>query len=245
LALWGLTLYAMTYALQGGGSLFELLSSMQSWDTKLSENFWERIYFSTSYAPLVRFAHSDFPLLQYIDSELLDHLSWLLPALMWMGLAGSVLVYVVLLLGRVQIDYRHLVAMTLTLLFTLSEFGGGYALVFTLYLVFFEPWQGWVRGIMLGCAYLLCIPADYLLLPIFQQTVDSYWGNRAVYSEFGLAAGHFIRPFLVLVILYCQIILNLGVSSSTRRNKKRNDQYNANPIGPSTTSQTTRCLGCW
>jgi hypothetical protein len=227
LALWGAAIYLVTYLLQGGGSPFELLRNARIWSSEQGENFWERSYYSTSFAPLLRFASSDFPLLQYINSKTLDFLVIVLSLLMRLGALGAVVVYALSAVRPKRLDARSLTAMTLALLLMMSESGGGYALVFLLFFVFLEPWKGPVHAVMLVCAYLLCMPVDHIVMPILQQQVDSYWAGRSVYAEFGVSLAQFVRPALVLCILYCQILLNLRVLSpktergeTTRREEK-------------------------
>jgi hypothetical protein len=86
----------------------------------------------------------------------------------------------------------------------------GYAQIFMVFLVLFEPWRGLTRKIIITAAYLICIPADVILLPLIHAPAYSFLGQRMVMADFGVSLGHFLRPALLLVIQWGLIALNIG-----------------------------------
>jgi hypothetical protein len=205
----GLAIYLASFALLGTGSPMELLSNFRVFGSEQTENHWERVFASTSFTPLIRFANSDFPWLLYFDSNVLDGL---VEAAQWMmraGLAGALLCFALAATRQIRLPDHRVAALAITLLLVMSELGGGYAMLFVVFLTLFEPWRGGLRGAMLVCAYLLCIPSDYIFMPMLKQSADAWWSNQTVYSEFGAAVGQVLRPLLMTLILYGHIALAL------------------------------------
>lgn len=194
--------YVVTYAVYGGGAPWELIRSARTFSAVTGDNFWEKIYASTSFAPLLRFAASDFPLLQYVDSRVADRLAVAFSAALWAGVLATGAVYVAALRAPGRVSPRRLAASTICLLLALSESSGPYALIFPLFLVFAERWKGAAGAVILTSAYLLCLPIDYTFLTVFQGPMRAWWSGREVYVEFGVAVGQFARPLLLLALLY-------------------------------------------
>ncbi len=51
-------------------------------------------------------------------------------------------------------------------------------------------------------AYLLCFVGDWPLATVLDVTSNSWLGDRTVTASFGLTAGHFVRPGLVVLIVW-------------------------------------------
>jgi hypothetical protein len=227
----GLAVYAASYFAFGAGTPGELLANSGTWVSETGENFWEKIYLSTSFAPLIRFATSDFPLLQYVDSRVVDRLVFVFTWTMRLALLAAAVVYALAALAPRRIAPRRLAALTICLLLVSSESSGGYALVFPLFLVLVERWPGRGGAIVLVCAYLLCIPADWSFLTVFRGTMQAWWTGREVSAEFGVAVGQFARPALLVVMLF--VMSWMCASEWVRRGRRRSPAASSpDPLAP-------------
>jgi len=99
-----------------------------------------------------------------------------------------------------------------------------YTQIFLLFLVFSERWSDAAHGVLLCCAYLLCLSADYLVLPVYQGVYESYFGQRTVVIEQGLTLGQFLRPVILLIMQYALIAVtakDLGMPKAIVRSVRR------------------------
>lgn len=86
--------------------------------------------------------------------------------------------------------------------YLVTQSPGGYTQLFLLFLVLLEPFRrpGPIAAIV--CAYLLCLVGDVPLASILQITGTSWLGERTVTATFGLTWGHFLRPGLIVLIVW-------------------------------------------
>jgi hypothetical protein len=114
---------------------------------------------------------------------------------------------------------RRLAAISLAVLFSLCT-PGGYSLIFLLFLVFQEQWQGLARKIAIVAAYLWCIPIDAPLKVLGAHSEYSFLADRIVTQQTALTFGELLRPGLVLAIEFGLIGASL---SDLRRGGRRAD----------------------
>src|SRR5262249_26244589 len=76
----------------------------------------------------------------------------------------------------------------------------GYAVIFLLFLVFLERWNGPAVGLAIVAAYLLSISADLIMVSHPLAPTHSWLSGRDVAPVAGYAVGQLLRPVLVLVI---------------------------------------------
>src|SRR3546814_13140711 len=65
-----------------------------------------------------------------------------------------------------------------------------------------ERWKGVGPIVAIVAAYLLCLVGDWPLATIVDVTSNSWLGDRTVTASFGLTAGHFMRPGLIVLIVW-------------------------------------------
>jgi hypothetical protein len=193
--------YLVTLALYGSGTPFDLLESATSWINLVSSQVLEQVYYSTSYAPLLKIEATHFPLLRYIPSETYERIVTIVPIAIRASQALTVLCAIGAWLQPEAISTRRLAAVLLAGALA-SQSPGGYTLTFLLFLVFMEPWQrpGPIAAIV--AAYLLSITYDSIIVLLPPMPASSWLGGRTVVTEFGYAVGQLVRPGLVLVILW-------------------------------------------
>lgn len=194
-------LYLVTLAVVGGGTPAELASNTANWVIFQGGQVWNEIHYSTSYAPLLQVRVSQIPILNFVPSRTVEGIETTVPlvirasqALILLCLAGAWLQPRALPLHRIS---------TLLLgVYLVTQSPGGYTQTFLLFLVFMERWRGPGPIIAIICAYLLCISADRPLSTVLDVTANSWLGERTVTASFGLAMGHFIRPGLIVLLLW-------------------------------------------
>jgi len=77
--------------------------------------------------------------------------------------------------------------------------------------VFMEPWRGVGRPIALLVAYMLCIPAEYVIFDIAPMVRTSWlWNDGAhVITQYGVGIASFLRligNYLIIICLACVTI---------------------------------------
>lgn len=104
---------------------------------------------------------------------------------------------------------QRLAAISLAVLFSICT-PGGYSVIFLLFLVFLERWEGLARKVALVSAYLWCIPFDVPLKILGHHAGYSFLANRIVMQQTALTFGEFLRPALVLAIEFSLIATSLS-----------------------------------
>jgi hypothetical protein len=191
--------YCFTYAFVQAGGFTELYANTINWTSFTGAQFWNEVYYSTSYASLLSFLNSQFPILNYVGSDTVEIPRLVLPLVIHAGQLAVGLCFLGAWLNPGVVTTDRLVALSLAAAMTTSS-PGGYAEVFLLFVVFMEPWKGPGTITALVAAYLLCLSADYIILPIRSGDTFSWLGARTVYSVFGVSAGQFLRPALILAL---------------------------------------------
>jgi hypothetical protein len=79
---------------------------------------------------------------------------------------------------------------------------GGYTLSFLLFFVLLEPWRRPGPIVAVICAYLLCLVADWSLATVLEVPGASWLSGQPVIASFGLALGHFVRPGLIILLVW-------------------------------------------
>ena len=205
--------YGLSWALEGSGSPIELLRNLRNYAVFVDRQHWADLYYATSYLPLVHALPTQFQLLGLTSPHAADGLALLALALMRTAQLGVALTIVVALRRPANVNASRFTAMILAMVLTTIATGqSGYVQIFLFFLVFREPWRGPMRIAILALAYLLCIPADYVLLPVIHGPAHSWLGRRDVVVIFGVSVGQVARPAMLLAIQFGLIALNLADS---------------------------------
>ena len=196
-----LALYLVTLMIIGGGTPMEIARHTGELAALQTGSAWSDLYYATSYAPLVRFMNSDFPVMEYVGSRPVEALTLLLPLLTLLGQIGVVVAVCAAWSKRAAVPIQWMNGAICALILSSSQ-PSAYAQIFMLFFVFMEPWKGPTRIMMLVCAYALSLVGDYALFDIPQLPMESWLGGREVLPSVGVALGQFIRPGLVLLIQF-------------------------------------------
>jgi hypothetical protein len=204
-----LALYLLTWAMVGSGSMGELVGNARNWVTFVGGQVWEQIYYSTSYATLAKIQESPFPILRYLPSRTVETIYWIVPIVIHSSQALALLCFVGAWLQPTALPLRRLAAIAIGASLV-SQSPGGYTQIFLIFLVFLEPWRRPGPVIALICAYLLSISADWVLTGLTDVSLKSWLGGRTVSASFGLATGQFVRPGLIVLILWALALDSLA-----------------------------------
>jgi hypothetical protein len=197
-----LALYLVTLALVGSGTPMELLGNTGNWlSVALTGQMWNEVNYSTSYAPFLMLREAQVPLLEFLSSRIVERIEFAIPLAIRATQLLALLVAVGAWLQPKALGYARLAAMLMGA-YLVTQSPGGYAQVFLLFLVFLEPWKGAGPRLAIVAAYLLCLVGDVPLVTIMQPNLNSWLSGQPVTPEFGLTFGHFIRPGLVLLIVW-------------------------------------------
>jgi hypothetical protein len=194
-------LYLVTLALVGAGTPGELASNTANWVVFQGGQVWNEVNYSTSYTPFQMFRTLDIPLLQFVPSRLVETIEFLVPIVI-----RSTQLVALAALAAAWLQPKalplHRVSAVLLGAYLVTQSPGGYTQLFLLFLVLMERWKGAGPALAIIAAYLLCFVADWPLATVLDVTSNSWLGDRTVTASFGLTAGHFIRPGLVVLIVW-------------------------------------------
>lgn len=194
-------LYLVTLALVGSGTPLELASNTANWVVFQGAQVWNEVNYSTSYAPFLMFRTLDIPLLQFVPSRLVETIEFLVPIVIRSGQLVALAALAAAWLQPKALPL-HRVSAILLGAYLVTQSPGGYTQLFLLFLVLMERWQGAGPAVAIVAAYLLCFVGDWPLATVLDVTSNSWLGERTVTASFGLTAGHFIRPGLVVLIVW-------------------------------------------
>jgi hypothetical protein len=204
--------FVASFAIEGAGSPSQILGNILLFADSFTDGVASAIsnfQYATTFEPLLRLFKSDAPLLAYFSSRDIEAWSAILSGAIRLGQLGFGLCCLAALFRAKALKWRRFAALTLAVLLSASDTSGGYSMIFLLFLVMFEPFRGVLPIGVVICAYLLCLPADYVITPVLQRIEPSYWTGRLVNTAPGVTVGDFLRPALVLLIQYGYVALNI------------------------------------
>lgn len=194
-------LYLVTLAWVGSGTPGELAANTANWVVFQGGQVWNEVHYSTSYAPLLLVRGSQMPVLNFIPSQTIETIEWLVPIVIRASQGIALLA-----LAGAWLQPRALTANRIAILllgaYLITQSPGGYTQTFLLFLVLLEPWRRPGPILAVICAYLLCLVADRTLATILEVPGRSWLGGQPVTASFGLALGHFVRPGLIILTVW-------------------------------------------
>lgn len=194
-------IYLASWALVGGGSLWELASNTLNWITFTGGDVVGEIYYSTTFNGLFGVIDRGvFPVLRYFRSDTYETFRFWATAAMLaaqgLGLAALALAW----LQPRAVPLPRLACLMLLISLT-NRSPGGYAEMFVVFLVFLEPWRGFARIAAITLMYLDSLNVDWQLSTLPAIHVVAWLSGRTVTAQFGIAVGQFTHPIALLVVL--------------------------------------------
>lgn len=203
------TLYALSYAAFGQGSLVQILKNIGGFSGDSPIIRVDSIIYSPTYLELLKLLKSSFPIMEIIGSKPLETMEIFLPIAIQIGELGAFACVVGAIWRPGAIPTHRIGALVMAILLTVSE-PGGYACVFLFFFVFLERWKSPGQIMALAATYVLCIPWDYQIVKIAHQLQYSYLSGLTVDYGMGINVGAFVRPALLLVVEYGLVIATLS-----------------------------------
>lgn len=212
-------LYLATWAIIGGGSPMEMIANASNWVTFVGGQVFEQIYYSTTYATLLKIQDSHFPILRYMSSDTVETIYQVVPIVIRSSQLLALLCFAGAWLQPRALPLSRLAALAMAVSLV-SQSPGGYTQAFLVFLVFLEPWRRPGPIIALVCAYLLSISADWVLSGISNVKLTSWLAGRTISGSFGLSIGQFVRPGLIVLILWALAIDSLVQIARAHRGQR-------------------------
>lgn len=214
-----IALYLLTLAMVGAGTPSEIAANTANWVQFQSGQVWSEINYSTSYAPFLDMRAAQVPLLEFVPSRMIERIELAVPVAI-----RSTQAIALVALAAAWLQPRGMggprVAAILLGTYLVTQSPGGYAQAFLLFLVFLERFERPGPVIAIVAAYLLCLVGDISIASVLKITSTSWLGDRTVQAEFGLAWGHFVRPALIVLIVWAlslDTIRQVVVAHQTQR----------------------------
>jgi hypothetical protein len=194
-------IYLATLALVGGGTPGEIASNTANWVVFQGGQVWNEVNYSTSYAPLLTIRTSQIPLLEFVSSRTVERIEFAVPLAIRLTQALALAALAAAWLQPKALPASRIAAIVLGA-YLVTQSPGGYTQLFLLFLVLLEPFRRPGPIVAIVCAYLLCLVGDVQVASILQITGTSWLGERTVTAAFGLTWGHFLRPGLIVLIVW-------------------------------------------
>lgn len=214
LALCGLlggAVYVATVLMYGSGWPLQMIANETTYAAAPSKSYFADLYYATDYWPLIRLLHAYPPGLRLGSASASEAWSLALTVLLRTTQVAALACVAIAFFRPSGVDVRRLAALVTVGAITAYTTGSaGYAQIFLFFLVFYEPWRGPIRIGLIVTTYVLCIPFDYVILPVIHERAHSWLGARDVTASFGISVGQIVRPALLLIIQCGLIVLNLG-----------------------------------
>ena len=196
-----IALFCITLMLVGAGTPGQLVSNTVNWVEFQSGQVWNEINYSTSYAPFLNMREAQVPLLEFVPSRTIENIEFAVPLAIRTTQALAFAALVAAWLQPRALPASRIAAILLGA-YLVTQSPGGYTQLFLLFLVFLERFRGAGPIAAITCAYLLCLVGDAPLATILDLSTESWLSGRPVSPQFGLAWGHFLRPALLILIIW-------------------------------------------
>lgn len=196
-----LAVYFLTYAINGDGSPRQLVANTLYFAQFVSRYVWEAAYYSSTYAPFVGFDSPRFPARDFVPTTLFEPFIAAIPIAIHLGQAMAAVCLLGAWLQPEALPTRRITLLVMATFF-ITNSPGGYTMAFLMFLLFLEKWERPGPVIALIAGYLLCVPYDQSVGNFFTITQHSWLSGRPVTASFGITAGMFIRPGLVLILFW-------------------------------------------
>lgn len=196
-----IALYCLTLMLVGSGTPGEIVSNTASWVEFQSGQIWNEVNYSTSFAAFLNMREAQVPLLEFVPSRTIETIEFAVPLAIRTTQALALAALLAAWLQPRALPATRIAAILIGA-YLATHSPGGYSQLFLLFLVFLERFRGTWPVVAVICAYLLCLVGDVPLATILNLSTDSWLSGRPVSPEFGLTWGHFLRPALLIVIVW-------------------------------------------
>ena len=203
-----LALYIATLFIVGAGTPIEFVGNLQNWFSIRTGVIWDEVLYTTSYKPFLQLDIGQYPVRDFIEQSIVD--------IAKIFIQTEVIVSRLLALSCIVLAWfypravtRHRLVFFLLMQSFVDTNPGGYGITMIVFLVFMERWRNLRTALAIICAYLISVPGDWTVTTLFQVERQSWLTGRIVDSAYVLPLGSFIRPGLILIMLWSLAIDSL------------------------------------
>ncbi|MBV1690031.1 hypothetical protein KRR38_20665 [Novosphingobium sp. G106] len=206
--LFGAAVYIVTWLFLGEGSPSQIVRNVTTYVGGFGAGGFLDLWYAGSFIPAISLLKGEtFPITTILDSNVVDILLIVVTGYLRTTQLLIVLAAVAAWLRPEAVPLHRMVFLAITLALSSSE-AGGYTQLLVLIFVFMEPWRGVGRPIALLVAYLLCLPAEYVIFDIAPMVRTSWlWdGGARVITQYGVGAASLLRlvgNYLIIICLAC------------------------------------------
>ncbi len=201
--------YLTSYALFGQGSPREIYSNIAN-----SANLYQAVtfldlWYTVTYKPLMSLISGQgWIVYQQFGSRFVETV-YTLVFTVHHGAMLSIAVAAAAAWLRPEVIPMSRLALLALMMATLAAEPGGYTSSFFIFLVFLEPWKGLARTWSIFACYVLCLPFDIALDEVAPMIQESYLAGHQTFFSYYVTVGPFLRPLLVLSVVYCMSLLTI------------------------------------
>lgn len=190
------SVYLVTYAILGEGTLFEIVRNITEFSGGFQSASVLDIWYPSTYIPLESlFGGGGFPITAVIGSRIAENGIIAIKIVRTSAQAILLLAAFATWLRPEKVPPFRAAMFALSLALITSE-AGGYTQTLIILLIFMERWEGICRPFAMVICYIACIPAEIILDSIPTIISYSYLAGRPVFVDFGVGLGMFVRPLL-------------------------------------------------
>ena len=196
------------WALLGEGSPGQIYRNVTSYVAGTGAGGFLDLWYASSFAPAVSLLKGEtFPITSLFDSQIVD-IALPIVTTFWRGTQLLIVLAAAIAWLRPEVvPPGRLVYFAIALALSSSE-AGGYTQMLLLVFVFMEPWRGMGRKLALVLAYLMCIPAEFVIAEVPSMVRVSWlWDAGApVIVEYGIGGVSLFRligTYVMTISLCC------------------------------------------
>jgi hypothetical protein len=198
-----IAVYLASWALLGAGSPLEIYGNIASVSEEFEAGTLLDGWYAITYRPFLSILDgNNLPIMAIIGSDAVEALLVLLPALQRFTQLLIILAAIAVWLRPEAVPMHRATCLALLLALVTSE-SGGYTQMLLFFFIYMERWQGLARPISIIIAYLLSIPADYVIDSYPPGVAESWIYGGPTFVDYVLTLGPFVRPMAVMIIAWC------------------------------------------
>lgn len=204
-------LYLLSWALVGSGSPLEIAANSANWVKVTGTDVVGEMFYTTSFNSMFGIFDRGFPILRYVASRDYDIFRFWVNAILLLSQAAAIAALALAYLRPATVPLAR-IAVLLLLVFLTGRSPGGYSELLVVFLVFLETWRGFAVIVAIVVAYLISIPAEWIVSYLPNVHTGAWLTGEAVTARFGIGVGQFLRPIGLLVIefaLACDTIFRV------------------------------------
>jgi len=194
--------YLGTWAILGEGSPNQIIENVTFYGKTFGASRILDMWYPSSFIPAISLLKGTyFPISTLLDSRVSDALLVVCLILQHSAQLMILLAAAAIWLRPEAVPRHRSVFFAIAMALATSE-AGGYTQIILLLFVFMERWRGIALPTAIIIAYLLCIPAEWVVAKVPPMVRWSYLANRDIIATYGVGVFAILRPILGIFIIW-------------------------------------------